>query len=75
MSMDKLCKNCKFWERDDGILDMPKAQGECHNTNFIYTGTLEINEPDEFVYSDYEGYAASFYTGENFGCVHFRAKP
>ena len=29
---------------------------------------------DGLGYSDHEGYHASFVTGENFGCIYFKAK-
>ena len=65
-----ICYNCKFWTpKDNGF-------GECFCDKFKYSSCVSFkNESnDTLLYGDSEMYAAFFYTGENFGCVHFRTK-
>lgn len=58
--------------------------GECLCDKFIYTktdmnmGCVDRDDiahkdiPDGCLYSDEDGYNAYFYTGESFGCVHYK---
>lgn len=78
--MKKLCKNCKYFERNKESYHSNKY-GECSCNKFVY-GTSFIhneekyndfsNEADTLLYQDYEGYSADFEVGENFGCVHWK---
>lgn len=61
--MDKICKNCKYFLKDED-----NNYGDCENAHFVYDETTPING---LMYVDYEGYAANFYVGEEFGCIHF----
>jgi len=64
----KICKNCRFWEPPG---DNSKF-GNCKNENFVYCGDAYSDTgTDALVYGDYDGYSASFGTGEDFGCVHW----
>ena len=71
MNTKNVCKNCRFWERQE-----TKPQGRCTNEHFIYNRCNLSDERirDALVYWDYEEYSAGFLTGENFGCIHFVAK-
>lgn len=61
--MNKICKNCKYFSKDKD-----ENYGDCVNEHFVYDETTPING---LMYADYEGYAANFYVGEEFGCIHF----
>lgn len=61
----KTCSNCVFWKRGKG------RQGKCSCPKFVYAGYKPRIPRDGLGYWDHEGYAASFSTGEAFGCIHF----
>ncbi len=72
------CKNCKHWKRNDGGLF-----GMCNSNKFIdtskewdYIGVNKNvnNRSDCLEYHDSEEYKATFDTGEEFGCIHFKEK-
>lgn len=76
--VDKLCKNCKHWERhkDDVLTRLGgiKKNGYCNHEKFLYSDEStneELEAGDTLNYWDYENYGAGFETGENFGCIHF----
>lgn len=76
MSVEKICSSCTYWERnDDGYYKSKSIPfwGSCNNEKFIYGYDAECPK-DGLVYSDSEGYAAGFSTGEKFGCIHFKYK-
>ena len=69
------CKNCIHWKEhvdDESVL----FGGVCDSEKFVYEGCCTEEEPEEdgLKYFDYEGYSAGFYTGPEFGCIHFREK-
>jgi len=86
--MKKICKNCKYWISGDelGWTGNWKKFGKCACKKFQYLGLDEGNvdsiidsvikaaKSDELLFIDFEYYNADFYTGENFGCIHFKPK-
>jgi hypothetical protein len=60
------CKNCAHFKREtDG-------DNYCLNdSKFVYD---ETTPKDGLSYHDCEQYAAGFYVGEDFGCVHFKGE-
>jgi hypothetical protein len=67
------CKNCKWFIPANHIFDTRKNYNTCDNPNFVYVGSSPV--PDHGLgYWDYESYSAGFYVGEEFGCIHWRAK-
>lgn len=64
--MKKICKNCKYFSRDED-----ENYGYCENENFVYDGDVGNRPINGLTYADYEGYAACVYVGEEFGCIHF----
>jgi hypothetical protein len=75
--MDNICKNCYFWKRNKENIFLGYTTsryllfGDCSSDKFVYIE--DGNTPiDGFEYSDAEGYNASFKTGEQFGCIHFK---
>lgn len=80
------CKTCKHWVPPSEHADYP-SHGKCSSSKFIYVGqdSTDLNEEtdrweypkkedDSFLYEDCESYAAKFYTGPNFGCIHYGEK-
>jgi len=68
------CNICKFWERQD-----ESCFGICSNKKFIYDNNfmfclIDDQPKDSLLYCDNECYDASFITGENFGCIHFKTE-
>lgn len=77
--MKNICKNCQFWEREITekweMIQLPKIYGDCSCDRFFYVESFRSeSEADSLMYSDAEGYKASFVTGESFGCIHFKKK-
>lgn len=67
------CKDCKHWTRNE---EYDKYFGKCNSDKFVdmsqdCSDLTDENDLDKLTYSDYEGYQASFSTGEKFGCIHF----
>ena len=60
------CKTCKHWKRNTESYESPRM-GSCGSDKWEYEGK---DMADGVSYGDYEGYSASFETGEDFGCVH-----
>lgn len=73
------CKECKYFERNTEKWKNNKY-GECNCDKFLYNECLNEEEKervknnDMLLYTDYEGYLATFEVGENFGCIHFKSK-
>lgn len=69
------CKNCKYWLRNTKEFET-KDFGECTCKKFQYEDIFREKKTtdDMLLYADYEGYSASFETGQNFGCIHFKEK-
>jgi hypothetical protein len=67
--VEKTCKNCEYWHTYKN-----EHTGKCRNDKFVYIGGFDdIETPiDGLGYSDCESYNASFETGEQFGCIHFK---
>ena len=62
-----ICKECKFWKKHE---DSKLGDCSCDKFKTGY-GSSEINIPDDCVLVENdEGWA--FYTGKDFGCVHFK---
>ncbi len=77
--MKKICKNCQFWKREITekweAIQSQKVYGDCSCDRFFYVESFRSeSEVDSLMYSDSEGYKASFVTGESFGCIHFKKK-
>jgi hypothetical protein len=64
------CKTCQHWKRNTDSWDAPHA-GSCSSPKFEYADGNDVPK-DGLAYSDYEGYWASFETGEDFGCIHWK---
>ena len=84
MNLKKICKNCKHWKptslfshhgEEYKITAGNFQVGECRCPKFFYFNTTEsFKYPDGLGYGDLEQYYAYFYTGENFGCIHWTPK-
>ena len=79
--MKKICKNCSLWYAKGDDFGYKDNHGYCDSDKFMYGGEWDSEVTDEYlkkndglIYEDCEGYAASFETGENFGCIHFKEK-
>lgn len=70
-----ICKNCKYYFKFVDKPYKPQKYGDCNCEKFEYEeyGNYK-NIKDKLVYSDYEGYSAYFYVGEEFGCIHWKQK-
>ena len=69
------CKSCKHFTRMESDFDKQyhgAHAGTCDSEKFIYEGEVP---KDGLSYWDYESYSAGFHVGEDFGCIHFEAKP
>ena len=72
-----LCKNCKHWKRMTDAFDVSyhgPAAGNCLSHKFVYSPQDNKVPADGLEYYDAESYSAGFYTGENFGCIHWAAR-
>lgn len=66
------CGTCGNFRRYTELFDIGyhgKHAGTCNNDKFVYEG----HQPpiDGLRYWDYEGYAAGFEVGDQFGCIHW----
>lgn len=71
------CSDCKHWERytDKSIIkSRGEHSGECDSDKFVNLEWADKSITDQLMYWDYESYAAGFFTGENFGCIHFEVR-
>ena len=59
------CKTCKHWA--NGNRKRAPHMGSCGCDRWKYEGG---DIPDGVSYGDYDGYSATFETGEDFGCIH-----
>lgn len=68
--MEKLCKNCKHWER---IRYGSKKTGFCSSENLIslYSNTDDIKE-NQLGFDTFD--MPQYYSGEDFGCIHFKQR-
>jgi len=75
MPDDGRCKDCKHWTRNTHKHD-DKRYGDCAcgELDYMPYGISDNDGDDMLTYSDYEGYSATFSTGQNFGCIHFEEK-
>lgn len=72
-----VCQGCKHWARLDPTHQdfMRPDFGKCGCFKLAYTLDEQMVEPDFLCYdSDYSGPYVALYTGERFGCVHFKKK-
>jgi hypothetical protein len=68
------CETCKFWKR---YTTNSQFHGKCHNSKFIYYYSTDDSPfliTNNLIYWDYDIEAATFCTGETFGCIHWEAK-
>jgi len=73
--MEKICKNCKYWEYDREVGNNRVRVGDCDCPKMIYTRLLNhLTEKDQLGYWDFEGYQAGITFGEEFGCIHWKSK-
>ena len=73
--MTKTCKSCNWWkERSLKFL----YGGSCSAPQFIYKpdieGGVDMLGSMLLLYWDKDGYSASFSTGPDFGCIHYKEK-
>jgi len=69
---DRTCKNCAFWTpliRQGEFDGRAEWEGQCCCDKFEYQNCVK----DGLRYDDCECYGASFTTGEDFGCIHWKA--
>lgn len=76
MTSKNLCGSCKHWKRVSEPFDIEyhgAHTGTCKSKSFVYQqrGEVPVNG---LAYYDYESYSAGFYTGEAFGCIHWKKK-
>jgi len=71
--MKKVCKNCKWWKRLEGKI-YPGHTGDCNCEKWVEADGYVVCPIDGVEYWDFEGYSAGFYTGEDFGCIHWEVK-
>jgi len=78
------CRSCDFWvlnhDREDLIYSaseeiyVPTQRaydvGNCLCDSFVYGSSMGFCPQDGLVYWDQDMFAASFKTGEDFGCIH-----
>lgn len=72
--MEKICKNCEWWEGTSNWKDA----GECENENHIILKSALDDVPkkgidNKMVIRPYKGVPFIF-TGPNFGCVQFEKR-
>ncbi len=77
--METRCKNCQFWTTGPGMEDAlrcPDGAGVCSSRQWRRAYGFDENtgefEPQQVTVEDDEGWA--FFTGPEFGCIHFSAK-
>jgi hypothetical protein len=76
--MSTTCKTCRHWDTKHSY-SVPDALGfhDCNCPKIVYSDDCPDKPSfpsDMAVYTDYEGYAAGFTTGPDFGCIHWEAK-
>ena len=79
--MQGLCKDCDFWaaltepEHDYLLFENYEGLGKCSCQKFIYFDRFQGPcEHNGFYYFDFEEYKAGFYSADEFGCIHFKAR-
>jgi len=75
--MKKLCKTCFFWHQNERNYYTPEGEvyGSCVCGKFICPSDFcPPYTTDQLIYWDYREYGASFATGPEFGCIHWRKK-
>ena len=63
------CRDCQYWRKLK-----EEEFGDCSNNHFIYDDVCGKTPQDGLGYTDYEGYSAQFWTGPDFGCIHFEPR-
>jgi hypothetical protein len=72
---DKRCKTCEEWHCGKDYLTGGKyVAGSCKSEKFVYTGESERVPIDGLGYCDGELHSASFETGPEFGCIHWKGR-
>ncbi len=72
METNRLCKNCRHWQRGRDDETQRKEYGDCNSGKIVeYQGSYD-DALDILYYWDYEGYQGYYSVGKNFGCVHFQ---
>lgn len=83
------CKECQYWKRNkpkttgypgyvEEYNEFMVHFGTCAHEAFVYDSIWQEREDlpkNGLVYEDYEGFAANFQTGEDFGCIHGEKEP
>lgn len=70
----KTCSTCSYWDPESRYCG-PKTHGSCNCAAFLYAGVdPPAAGPDTLTYADWEGYAAGFATGPDFGCIHHKGE-
>jgi len=79
------CSTCKSWGAtdlyydEDADVEKPYIHRRCISPKLVNVSKERHEEsdrrpPDIAMYSDCEGYDATFRTGPDFGCIHHEAK-
>ena len=72
--MEKLCKNCKYWEKQADNEIRKDGLGICKSKKFRYMYDIDIYPIDGLVYWDADYYEAGIFVGQDFGCIHWKKK-
>lgn len=71
--VERICKNCRFWERPAEKYSQGGRFGQCSSPKFLVGyDDYSSKEDDQVVVEGDEGWG--FTTGPNFGCIHFAEK-
>ena len=80
--MEGRCKDCDFWKAKTKsghyglFFKNYRGLGKCSCKKFIqFSRFQDPCDPEGFYFYDYEEYKAGFYPADNFGCIHFKARP
>ena len=65
------CETCETWTRHIGEYSIPNT-GICMSAKMVHIDRNRKCPKDSL---GYEGFYASFITGEDFGCIHHKIKP
>ena len=65
----KHCEDCRYWVRVD-----TEHFGRCRNQKIAFDVSMHGPAVDGLAYWDSDGYGATVYMGNEFGCVHWDAQ-
>lgn len=68
------CKDCKWWKGESPPwLRLPPDFKQCTNDKKLRENDWMRKEKDNLIHCPMEG-EPGFYTGKNFGCIHWEEK-